>query len=122
MINKVVLVGNVGKEPESRELENANAITKFTLATTEKVNKEERTEWHNVVCWGKLAEIVAQYVHKGQQLYVEGKIRYRTYQTKSGTQGNITEIVADTIKMLGGKPQKEREERGSQLNNFDFPE
>jgi single-strand DNA-binding protein len=114
-INKVILVGHVGKDPEVRYLEGGVAVAKVTLATNETYknkegNKVEQTEWHNVVMWRGLAEIVEKYVKKGQLLYVEGKIRTRSY----GEEGNkkyFTEIVADQMTMLGGK----RDENGSTM-------
>jgi single-strand DNA-binding protein len=106
-INKVILVGHVGKDPEVRYLEGGVAVAKFSLATTETYknkegNKVDQTEWHNVVIWRKLAEVVEKYVKKGQLLYIEGKIRTRTYGEENNKK-YFTEVVADTMTMLGGK-------------------
>jgi single-strand DNA-binding protein len=112
-INKVILVGNVGKDPEVRYLEGGVAVAKLSLATSESYknkegNKVDQTEWHNVVMWRGLAEIVEKYVKKGQLLYIEGKIRTRTYGEENNKK-YFTEVVADQMTMLGGK----REDYGS---------
>ena len=106
-VNKVILVGHVGKDPEVRYLEGGVAVARFPLATSESYKnkngeKVEQTEWHNVTVWRQLAEIVDKYVKKGQLLYIEGKIRTRTV----GEEGNkkyFTDIIADQMTMLGGK-------------------
>jgi single-strand DNA-binding protein len=105
-VNKVILVGNVGKDPEVRYLENNVAVARFPLATSETYkNKEgqkvEQTEWHNVVLWRGLAEIAEKYVRKGKMLYIEGKIRTRTYGEENNKK-YITEIIAENMTMLGG--------------------
>lgn len=108
MINKVILVGNVGADPEVRSLENGAKVARIRLATTERIyNKEknetkELTEWHNITLWRGLADVADKYVRKGSQLYVEGKLRTREYD-KSGTKCFTTEIIGDEIKMLGRK-------------------
>lgn len=109
MINKVILVGRVGKDPELREFENGGQIANFSLATTDpsfktKDGKEipERTEWHNITVRGGLVKVVQSYVSKGQQLYIEGKIRTRSYE-QDGVKKYVTEIVCDVLKMLGSK-------------------
>jgi len=104
-INKVILVGNVGKDPEVKYLEGGIAVAKFTLATSEVYkNKEgqrvESTEWHNIVMWRGLAEVAEKYVRKGKQLYIEGKIKTRTYGEENNKK-YFTEILADTMTMLG---------------------
>lgn len=106
-INKVILVGHVGKDPEVKYLDGGVAVAKFSVATTETYknkegNKVDQTEWHNVVAWNKLAEIIEKYVKKGQLLYIEGKIRTRTYGEENNKK-YFTEIVADQMTMLGGK-------------------
>lgn len=106
MINKVILVGNVGADPEVKTLENGVKMARLRLATTEKLyNKEkneytENTEWHNVTLWRGLADVADRYIHKGSQLYIEGKIRTREY-TKDGAKCYATEIIADELKLLG---------------------
>ncbi|MCX6182356.1 MAG: single-stranded DNA-binding protein [Bacteroidetes bacterium] len=107
-VNKVILVGNLGKDPEVRYLEGGTAVANFTLATTETYkdkngNRVEQTEWHNVVVWRGLAEIAEKYLKKGNQVYVEGKLRTRTWDDKDGVKRYTTEIIADNMTMLGGK-------------------
>lgn len=107
-VNKVILVGNVGKDPEVKHLENDLSFAKFPLATSERFktksgDRAERTEWHNVVVWRGLAKVAEDYVKKGTQLYVEGRIQNRKYQDKDGNDRYITEIVADNFQMLGRK-------------------
>lgn len=120
MINKVTLVGRAGKEPGSRTIENGTVVTNFSLATSESWKdksgeKKERTEWHNIVMWRGLAEIAAKYVHKGDLLYIGGKITTRSYE-KDGTTRYITEIVADEMKMLG-----EKRDEGSKVRTNSIP-
>src|SRR5260370_39745998 len=106
MINKVILVGRLGKDPESRSMPGGNPVAKFTVATDERYTdksgeKQERTEWHNIVAWGKLAEICGQYLRKGKLVYIEGSIRTDSWDDKeSGQKRYRTEIVANTMKML----------------------
>lgn len=105
-VNKVILVGNVGKDPEVRYTEGKVPYARFTLATSESYkNKEgqrvDQTEWHNIVLWRGLAEIAEKYVRKGKQLYIEGKIRTRSYGDENNKK-YITEIIADTMTLLGG--------------------
>ncbi len=108
-INKVILVGNVGKDPETRYMPNGKAVTNFSLATsdgwTDKQtgDKQERTEWHNVVLFEKLAEIASQYLRKGSQVYIEGSLRTRKWQDKEGKDRYTTEIVGREMQMLGGR-------------------
>ena len=103
----MILVGHLGKDPEVRHLENGTSVASFTLATTESYTKDgsrfEQTEWHNIVVWRGLAEIAAKYLHKGKLVYVEGKLRSRSYEDKEGNKRYITEIVADNFTMLGRK-------------------
>jgi len=110
-VNKVILVGNVGIDPEVRYLEKNLVVAKFTLATTDKayttqngVQVPERTEWHKIVAWKGLAEIAEKYIRKGSQLYVEGKIQTRSWE-KDGVKQYITEIFADNFMLLGKKPE-----------------
>ena len=108
MVNKVILLGNVGADPEVKHLDSGSVVANFSLATSETFKNKDgekvtNTEWHKVVCWRKLAEIVEQYVTKGQQLYVEGKITTRSWDNKEGVKQYITEVIADKIQMLGSK-------------------
>lgn len=109
MINKATLVGNVGNEPEVRNLENDVKVATFSLATSERYTdkngqRQERTEWHRIAVWRSLANVVEQYVHKGSQVYVEGRITYRQYKDKDGNERYTTEIVATELKLLGRNP------------------
>ena len=106
-VTKVILVGNLGKDPEVRFTPSGRAVAKFPLATTDswtdqENSRQERTEWHNVVVWGKQAESCGQYLAKGRQVYVEGAIRSRSYDDKEGNKRYITEVVAQRIQFLGG--------------------
>ena len=106
-VNKVILIGNLGKDPELRFTSTGSAVANFSIATSEQWNdregnKQERTEWHNIVVWGKQSESCSQYLAKGMQVYVEGSIRTRSYDDKSGTKRYVTEIVAQRIRFLGG--------------------
>jgi len=107
-INKVILIGNLGADPETRYTANNDAVTNIRIATTEtwkdkSGEKQERTEWHTVVFFGKLAEIAGEYLKKGRQVYVEGSLRTRKWQDKSGQDRYTTEIVASDMKMLGSR-------------------
>lgn len=108
-VNKVILIGNLGKDPEARSFPNGGSVTNCTLATSESWrdkdgNQQERTEWHNLVFHNKLGEIAAQYLRKGSKVYIEGSIRTRKYQDKSGADRYITEIHASEMQMLDSKP------------------
>lgn len=107
--NKAILIGNVGRDPEIRRFEN-NIKASFSLATSETYTprggeKVTQTEWHNIVCWRRLAEISESYIRKGSQILVEGKIRYRSYDDKDGNKKYIVEIEADNIQLLGRKSE-----------------
>ena len=106
--NKVILIGNVGKDPEVRHLETGIAVASFTLATTERYKNrngelQDQTEWHNIVCWRNLAELSEKYIKKGAQIFVEGKIRTRSWADQTGAKRYTTEIVADNIRLLDRK-------------------
>ena len=107
-VNKVILVGRVGKDPEIKTLTSGNMVANFSLATSETFKdkntgeKKETTEWHNLVLWGKTAELAGKYVHKGDQLYVEGKITTRSWE-KDGIKRYTTEIVVNAMQFLGSK-------------------
>lgn len=105
MINKVILLGNVGAEPEVRALDGGKKVARVRVATTERYtdqqgNKQEQTEWHNVTLWGGLADVADKYLHKGSQVYIEGKIRTREYE-HNGEKRYATEIMANDMKLLG---------------------
>ena len=103
-LNKVMLIGNVGKEPEVRYLDNGVAVASVVLATTERGYRLQ-TEWHNVVLWRGLAETAEKYVHKGDKLFIEGKIRSRSYDDQNGVKRYVTEIFADNMEMLTPRNQ-----------------
>ncbi len=107
-INKVILVGNLGNDPDTKYTQGGMAVTRISLATTSvrkdrEGNKQERTEWHRVVFFGKLGEIAGEYLRKGSQVYVEGEIRYDKYTGQDGVEKYSTDIVADEMQMLGGR-------------------
>jgi single-strand DNA-binding protein len=106
-VNKVILIGNLGKDPEVRAMESGRKVANFPLATTETYkdrdgNKQEQTEWHNIVFWGPIADTIERYLKKGNSIYVEGRIRTRTYQDKDNQTRYITEIMGQNLTMLGG--------------------
>ncbi len=137
-VNKVVLVGNVGKDPEIRYLESGTAVCNFPLATSETYRNKDgervtTTEWHNIVLWRGLAEIADKYVRKGSLLYIEGKIRTRSWDDREGNKRYITEIIGDNMQMLGKKaetaesgtqsePGTAKEDSGKQEESFDEPD
>src|SRR6187200_1438875 len=107
-VNKVILVGNLGKDPEVRFTPSGRAVAKFPLATTDswtdqENSRQERTEWHNVVVWGKQAESCGQYLAKGRQVFIEGSIRTRQYDDKEGNKRYITEVIGQRVQFLGGR-------------------
>ena len=107
-VNKVILVGRLGKDPETRYMPNGEAVTNITLATSENWKdkageKQEKTEWHNLVFYRRLAEIAGEYLKKGSQIYVEGKLQTRKWQTKEGQDRYTTEIIVNELQMLGSK-------------------
>lgn len=137
-VNKVILVGNLGKDPEIRHLDNGVAVANFSLATTESYTNKQgervnQTEWHNIVLWRGLADIAEKYLKKGNSVYIEGKIITRKWEDKDGNTRYSTDIVADKMTMLGSKQEsspisqpKNNEEINSlnsseQLNNDDLP-
>jgi single-strand DNA-binding protein len=108
-VNKVILVGRLGKDPETRYMTNGEAVTNVTLATSENWKdksgeKQEKTEWHNLTFYRRLAEIAGEYLKKGSMIYVEGKLATRKWQDKEGVDRYTTEVIAGEMKMLSGKP------------------
>ena len=119
-VNKVILVGNLGKDPEVKYLDNGVAVANFSLATTENYKNKEgekvsQTEWHNIVLWRGLAEVAEKYLKKGASVYIEGKIKTRKWEDKDGNTRYNTEILADNMTMLGGK-------KDSQENPINSPQ
>lgn len=126
-VNKVILIGNVGRDPEMKYFDNDVAKANFTLATSERgyttaggTQVPERTEWHNIVCWRGLAQIAEKFVKKGTLLYVEGKIRSRSYDDQNGVKRYITEVVADNLELLSRKSGSMESENGG--NKPDYQE
>lgn len=118
-VNKVILIGRLGKDPEIRHLDSGTAVASFSLATTESYrNKEgqrvDQTEWHNIVLWRGLAEIAEKYLKKGNQIYLEGSIRTRSWEDKEGNKRYTTEIVGNNMTMLGGKSDGGSSQGGSE--------
>jgi single-strand DNA-binding protein len=108
-VNKAIIVGNLGRDPETRYMPEGDAVTNITVATTETWKdkttgeKKEQTEWHRITFYRKLAEVAGQYLKKGSQVYIEGKLKTRKYTDKDGVEKFATEIIADTMQMLGSK-------------------
>lgn len=124
-VNKVILVGNVGKDPEMKYFDNDVAKANFSLATSERgyttsggTQVPERTEWHNIVCWRGLAQIAEKFVKKGTMLYVEGKIRSRSYDDQNGVKRYVTEVVADNIELLSRKAGGVEGENGGGRHDY----
>ncbi len=107
-VNKVILIGNLGKDPELKYTPSGRAVVNFTMATNERWTsqdgqKQERTTWHNIVAWGKQAEVINEYCRKGRQIYVEGRIDNRTYDKQDGTKGYISEVIVQNFQLLGNR-------------------
>jgi len=105
-INKVILIGNLGSDPEVRYTPSGRPVANFSIATTENWTnkdggKEERTEWHRIVAWGRLGEICGEYLNKGRSVYIEGKLQTRSWEDRDGNKRYTTEILAQTMQMLG---------------------
>lgn len=119
-INKVILVGHLGKNPDIRYLEGGVSVASFPLATSETFNKEgrkvEQTEWHNIVMWRGLADVAAKYLQKGKLVYIEGKLRTRSFEDKEGIKKYTTEIVAENFTLLGRKTDFDNESLSAQSN------
>ena len=131
-VNKVILIGNVGKDPDVRYLDSGVAVATFSLATTERgytlqngTQVPDRTEWHNIVLWRGLAQTAEKYVHKGDKLYIEGKIKSRSYDDQNGIKRTIVEIFADNMEMLtprgSSQPQSVQSQQPVQQAVVDSP-
>ena len=129
MINKVILIGNVGQDPEVRytgDASNGAKVATLRLATTERYkdrngNLQEHTEWHSVVVWRNTADVVEKYVRKGSQIYVEGRLRTRSWDDQNGNKRYITEIQADTLQLLGRKPEGQQQGGYQQAQPYQQP-
>lgn len=112
-VNKIILIGRVGKDPDVRTLQDGNIVANFTLATSERYKDrngeiKESTEWHSVACWRGCAELAQKYVRKGRQLYVEGKIHNSEFTDRDNVKRTRTEIIAETLDFIGPKPQSQQ--------------
>ncbi len=121
MVNKVILIGNLGKDPEFRTTQSGLSVAKFSLATTEKRKNQngelqENTEWHRLVCWARLAEVARDYLKKGSRIYAEGRIHYDSYENKEGQKVYTTEINVNSFQMLSS-----RSESGGGGGNYNRP-
>ncbi len=124
MVNKVILVGRVGKDPETREV-GSSKVSSFSIGTSEKYKDKsgkliENTEWHNITCWGKLAEIVESYFKKGMLVYIEGKLKTESYE-KNGEKRNFTKVVADVVQMLESKKEGGTREEINSMEETGLP-
>lgn len=125
-VNKVILIGNLGKDPEVRHLENGAVVANFPLATSESYtdkngNRVENTDWHDIVVWRGLAEVVEKYVRKGHKVYIEGKLKKRSWQDKEGNTRYTTEVVADELTMLN-RPDQNESQRSAPYSNQGTPQ
>ena len=116
-VNKVILIGNLGRDPELRYTASGTAVANFTLATTENIRtkdggREDRTEWHRIVAWARTAELCAQYLSKGRSVYIDGRLQTREWEDKEGQKRRTTEIVANTVQFLGGRGQGQGQGQG----------
>jgi single-strand DNA-binding protein len=110
-VNKAILIGNLGRDPEIRYTPSGQAVASFTIATSEKWRDkdgqmQERTDWHNIVCWGRQAELANQYLKKGRPVYIEGRIQNRSYDDKEGNKKYISEVIVQRLQFLGGRPDE----------------
>ena len=117
-MNKVMLIGNVGKEPDVRYYDNDQAVAQFPLATTERgytlqngTQVPDHTDWHNIIMWRGLAKVAEKYVHKGDRIYVEGRLRYRSYDDQKGQRWYVTEILADNMELLSTRHDTDAEKK-----------
>lgn len=126
MVNKVILIGNLGQDPELKYIASGTAVTTFSLATNERWTgkegkKEERTEWHRIVVWGKLAELCSEYLSKGRTAFVEGRLQTREWQDKDGNKRYTTEIVASNVQFIGGRGENMGSSRTSHQSESPSP-
>ena len=119
-VNKVILIGNLGKDPEARFLPNGKPVTNITVATSSKKDGQEYTQWHRCVAYEKVAEIISQYAKKGQPIYIEGTLRYGKYTDKDGVEKHTTDIIVHQVQLLGRKEESDQprqEQRQPQRTN-----
>ena len=125
-VNKVILIGNVGKDPEIRHLESGAAVATITLATSERYKdrngeQKELTEWHTIIAWRQLADLAQNYIRKGTQIFVEGRLRTRSWDDQNGQKRYVTEIQADTIQLLGRRPDGQAPAPGATAPTYTAP-
>ena len=125
-VNKAILIGNLGKDPELRYTPSGQAVASFSIATTRKWRdnegqSQEQTEWHNIIVWGKQAENANEYLQKGRSVYIEGRIQNRSYEDKDGNKRYISEVVAQTVQYLGSKGDQSNTNKRSQQQPSDTP-
>jgi single-strand DNA-binding protein len=118
-VNKAILIGNLGKDPEIRYTPSGQAVASFSIATTRKWKdkegqSQEQTDWHNIVVWGRMAELAKEYLAKGRSVYIEGRIQNRSYDDKEGNKRYISEVVATTMQFLGGRSDHAGGQQASQ--------
>lgn len=126
-INKVIIVGRLGTEPESKQIGNGQTVTRINVATSEQWvdregQKQEKTEWHRITTWGKLAEICAKHLSKGRQVYVEGKLQTNSWEDQQGQKRYSTEIVAQTVQFLGAAQESNRDSSSRYSRSDDVPD
>ena len=124
-MNKVMLIGNVGRDPEVRITTTGTKKVSFSLATSQKYKDvageyKEKTQWHNIVCWGKLGDLVEKMVFKGSSLFIEGEITYRKWEDKNGQQKTITEINGNNFQILGAKQNEQKRDQGQSSSQADY--
>lgn len=125
-VNKVILIGNLGKDPEVRMTQGGQCVANFSIATSDnwkdkEGQKQERTEWHRIVAWGRLGELARDYLKKGRPVYIEGRLQTRSWQDQSGQTRYTTEIVANVIQFLGSRGDESRSETASTGTSYDAP-
>ena len=121
MINKWHGIGRLGRDPETRYTADGKPVCNFSIAISSKFNDKEHTEWVNIVAWGKLAEICGEYLTKGKQVYVEGRLQTREWEDRDGNKKRTTEIVAGTMQMLGGKSEGQTQREETPVDDADPP-
>ena len=126
-VNKVILIGHLGRDPELRYTPSGSPVANFTMATSEswvskEGQKEQKTEWHRIVAWGKLGEICHEYLVKGKQVYIEGRLQTRTWEDQNGVKKNTTEIVAQNMVMLGSRDDVQRQSTEEPSTMGDMPD
>jgi len=125
-VNKVILVGNLGADPEVRHTPSGRAVANFSLATTEQWSnkdggREEKTEWHRIVAWGRLGEICGEYLNKGKQVFIEGRLQTRSWEDRDGNKKYTTEVIAQNMQMLGSPRRDSRSQSPDEGYHMDEP-